>query len=209
MAEKLLQVSAIKLQPELPFVWGSGWNSPIYNDHRRILSYPDIRNLFKVETAKVIIEKFPETQAVASVSTGAIPLGMLVADVLGLPFVYVRESPKDHGLENTIEGNLKPGQKVILIEDLITTGANAVRAYHAVEDAGCEVIGLVTIFTYEFPMAVKRIKDADLRMHSLINYSDMLAAALEYDYIREKDLEQFRKWREDPANWVPDSKFGL
>ncbi|MDE5806692.1 MAG: orotate phosphoribosyltransferase [Muribaculaceae bacterium] len=210
LAEKFLQVSAIKLQPDIPFVWGSGWNSPLYNDHRRILSYPDLRNQVKVFIAKAIIEKFPETQAIASVSTGSIPLGTLAADTLGLPFCYVRDTPKDHGLENQIEGNLKPGWKVVLIEDLITTGANSVRAKEAVENAGCETLGLISIFSYEFPMSVKRIKDADLRTISLINYSDMLDAAVEMEYIRPRDLETIEEWRQDPSNWVPEpiqSKF--
>ncbi|MDE6297078.1 MAG: orotate phosphoribosyltransferase [Muribaculaceae bacterium] len=204
LAEKFLQVSAIKLQPDIPFVWGSGWNSPLYNDHRRILSYPDLRNQVKVIIAKTIIEKFPETQAIASVSTGSIPLGTLAADALGLPFSYVREAPKDHGLENQIEGNLKPGWKVVLIEDLITTGANSVRAKEAVENAGCEALGLISIFSYEFPMSVKRLKDADLRSYSLINYSDMLEAALQMDYIRKQDLDTIEEWRRDPANWIPE-----
>ncbi|MBD5329057.1 MAG: orotate phosphoribosyltransferase [Bacteroides sp.] len=203
LAEKFLQVSAINLQPDIPFVWGSGWNSPLYNDHRRILSYPDLRNHVKVIIAKTIIDKFPDTQAIASVSTGAIPLGTLAADALGLPFCYVRDTPKDHGLENQIEGNLKPGWKVVLIEDLITTGANSVRAKEAVENAGCEALGLISIFSYEFPMSVKRIKDADIRSISLINYSDMLDAAVEMEYIRPRDLDTIEEWRQDPSNWVP------
>lgn len=205
LAEKFLQVSAIKLQPEIPFVWGSGWNSPIYNDHRRALSYPDLRNILKVEIAKIIIENFPDAQAVASVSTGAIPLGTLAADTLGLPFAYVRDTPKDHGLENRIEGNLRPGQKVVLIEDLITTGSNSVRAKEAVEASGCDPVGLVSIFSYEFPDAVKRLKDADIHMIPLIGYAAMLDAAVDLEYIRTADLDTFRQWREDPANWVPDS----
>lgn len=205
LAEKLLQVSAIKLQPEIPFVWGSGWNSPIYNDHRRALSYPDLRNILKVEIAKIIVENFPDVQAVASVSTGAIPLGTLAADTLGLPFAYVRDTPKDHGLENRIEGNLRPGQKVVLIEDLITTGSNSVRAKEAVEASGCDPVGLVSIFSYEFPDAVKRLKDADIRMIPLIGYSAMLEAAVDLEYIRPSDLETLQLWREDPANWVPDA----
>ncbi|MDE6026833.1 MAG: orotate phosphoribosyltransferase, partial [Muribaculaceae bacterium] len=129
---------------------------------------------------------------------------------LGLAFCYVRDTPKDHGLENQIEGNLKPGWKVVLIEDLITTGANSVRAKEAVENAGCETLGLISIFSYEFPMSVKRIKDADLRTISLINYSDMLDAAVEMEYIRPRDLETIEEWRQDPSNWVPEpiqSKF--
>ncbi len=204
LAEKFLQVSAIKLQPEIPFVWGSGWNAPIYNDHRRILSYPQLRNLVKIELAKEIIERFPDAQVIAGASTSAIAIGALTADVIGMPFVYVRETPKDHGLENMIEGNLRPGQKVVILEDLVTTATNSVRAKDAIEMNGCEALGLVAIFSYEFPMAVKRLKDADLQMTSLIKYSDMLNAAVELDYIRPDDLATLQEWRKDPANWAPN-----
>lgn len=204
LAEKFLQVSAIKLQPEIPFVWGSGWNAPIYNDHRRILSYPQLRNLVKIELAKEIIERFPDAQVIAGASTSAIAIGALTADVIGMPFVYVRETPKDHGLENMIEGNLRPGQKVVILEDLVTTATNSVRAKDAIEMNGCEALGLVAIFSYEFPMAVKRLKDADLQMISLIKYSDMLNAAVELDYIRPDDLATLQEWRKDPANWAPN-----
>lgn len=204
LAEKFLQVSAIKLQPEIPFVWGSGWNAPIYNDHRRILSYPQLRNLVKIELAKEIVERFPDAQVIAGASTSAIAIGALTADVIGMPFVYVRETPKDHGLENMIEGNLRPGQKVVILEDLVTTATNSVRAKDAIEMNGCEALGLVAIFSYEFPMAVKRLKDADLQMTSLIKYSDMLNAAVELDYIRPDDLATLQEWRKDPANWAPN-----
>ncbi|MDE6768502.1 MAG: orotate phosphoribosyltransferase, partial [Muribaculaceae bacterium] len=139
LAEKLLQISAIKLQPENPFVWGSGWNSPIYNDNRRILSYPDIRNYVKVEFARVILENFPEIEALAGVATGAIAFGAIVADILGIPYVYVRSTPKDHGLENLIEGNLKPGTKVVVLEDLVSTGGNSLKAVEVIRTYGCEV----------------------------------------------------------------------
>ncbi len=204
LAEKFLQVSAIKLQPEIPFVWGSGWNAPIYNDHRRILSYPQLRNLVKIELAKEIIERFPDAQVIAGASTSAIAIGALTADVIGMPFVYVRETPKDHGLENMIEGNLRPGQKVVILEDLVTTATNSVRAKDAIEMNGCEALGLVAIFSYEFPMAVKRLNDDDLQMTSLIKYSDMLNAAVELDYIRPDDLATLQEWRKDPANWAPN-----
>lgn len=204
LAEKLLQISAIKLQPDIPFVWGSGWNSPIYNENPRLLSYPDIRNLIKVEMAKIIVEHFPEVDAVASVSTGAIPIGAIVADVLGLPFLFVRSTPKDHGLENLIEGNLKPGQKVVLVDDLISTGASSVKAAEALRLAGGEVLGLTAIFNYEFPMAVKRLRDENIQLIPLVNYSSMLEVALESDYIRPEDIETLQEWRKDPANWVPN-----
>lgn len=203
LAEKLLQISAIKLQPDIPFVWGSGWNSPIYNENPRLLSYPDVRNLIKIEMAKVIVEQFPEADAIASVSTGAIPIGAIVADTLGMPFLFVRSKPKDHGLENLIEGNLKPGWKVVLIDDLISTGASSVKASGEIRLAGGEVVGLVAIFNYEFPMAVKRLRDENITLIPLVNYSDMLDVAVKAEYIRPEDLVTLQEWREDPASWVP------
>ena len=179
LAEKLLQISAIKLQPQNPFVWGSGWNSPIYNDNRRILSYPDIRNFVKVEFARVILENFPEIEALAGVATGAIAFGAIVADTLGIPYVYVRSTPKDHGLENLIEGNLKPGTKVVVLEDLVSTGGSSLKAVDVVRTYGCEVIGMACLFNYQFPMAVKRFRDANVNLISLCNYSTMIEVAEE------------------------------
>lgn len=206
LAEKLLQISAIKLQPDNPFIWGSGWNAPIYIENPRILSYPDIRNLIKIEMSKIIIENFPDADVIASVSTGAIPIGALVADNIGLPFLFVRSTPKDHGLENLIEGNLKPGQKVVLVDDLISTGASSVKASEELRLAGGEVIGLTSIFNFEFPMAVKRLRDANILLIPLVNYSAMLDAALDTEYICKQDLGTLQEWREDPANWVPNEK---
>lgn len=204
LAEKLLQIGAIKLQPEIPFVWGSGWNSPIYNESPRVLSFPDIRNIVKVELAKTIVEDYPEATVIASVSIGAIPIGMLAADALGLPFLYVRSQPKDHGLENLIEGNLRLGDKVVLIDDVISTGASSVKAASEVRLGGGEILGLVSIFNYEFPMAVKRLREADLTFVSLVDYSSMLETALEMDYIMVEDMDTLQEWRKDPANWVPN-----
>lgn len=203
LAEKLLQISAIKLQPENPFIWASGWNSPIYTDNRKTLSYPDIRNFIKVELSRLILENFPEAESIAGVATGAIAMGALVADTLGLPYVYVRSTPKDHGLENLIEGNLKPGQKVVVIEDLVSTGGSSLKAVEAIRNAGCEVAGMLSIFNYEFPVSVKRFKDANVNLISLSNYSAMLEAALETHYIADSDVETLKEWRKDPANWVP------
>lgn len=203
LAEKLLQISAIKLQPENPFTWASGWNSPIYTDNRKTLSYPDIRSFIKVELSRMILENFPEAESIAGVATGAIAMSALVADVLGLPYVYVRSTPKDHGLENLIEGNLKPGQKVVVIEDLVSTGGSSLKAVEAIRNAGCEVAGMLSIFNYEFPVSVKRFKDANINLISLSNYSTMLEVALETHYIAEQDVETLKEWRQDPANWVP------
>ena len=202
LAEKLLKISAIKLQPANPFVWASGWNSPIYTDNRKTLSYPEVRSFIKVEMCRLIMESFPAPDAIAGVATGAIAMGALVADTLGLPYVYVRSTPKDHGLENLIEGNLKPGQKVVVIEDLISTGGSSLKAVEAIRVAGCEVVGMAAIFTYGFPIAIQRFKDANVNLLTLSNYNAMLEAALETEYIREEDIDTLKEWRKDPANWT-------
>ncbi|MGN1172232.1 MAG: orotate phosphoribosyltransferase [Muribaculaceae bacterium] len=203
LAEKLLRIKAIKLQPMNPFVWASGWNSPIYTDNRKTLSYPDIRSFIKVELSRLILENFGEVEAVAGVATGAIAHGALVADNLGLPYAYVRSTPKDHGLENLIEGNLKPGQKVVVVEDLVSTGKSSLKAVEAIRQAGCEVLGMVAIFTYEFPVAAEQFKAAGVKLLTLSNYSAMLETALETKYIREADVETLKEWRTDPENWAP------
>ncbi len=204
LAEKLLKISAIKLQPDNPFTWASGWNSPIYTDNRKTLSYPDIRTFIKVELCRIIMENFETPDAVAGVATGAIAQGALVADELGLPYVYVRSTPKDHGLENLIEGNVKPGQKVVVIEDLISTGGSSLKAVEALRNAGCEVVGMAAIFTYGFPIAEKAFREANVNLCTLSNYNSMLQAALEINYIREQDIDTLAKWRHDPANWTPN-----
>lgn len=205
LAEKLLHISAIKLQPANPFVWVSGWNSPIYTDNRKTLSYPEIRSFIKVELCRLIMENFQNIDAVAGVATGAIAQGALVADTLGLPYVYVRSSPKDHGLENLIEGNLKPGQRVVVIEDLISTGGSSLKAVEAIRNAGCEVAGMAAIFTYGFPIAVKKFKAAKVDLVTLSNYNAMLEAALETNYISASDVETLQEWRKDPAAWQPNN----
>ncbi len=204
VAKKLLNIQAIKLQPENPFTWASGWNSPIYTDNRKTLSYPDLRTFIKIELCRLIAENFGEPDAIAGVATGAIAQGALVADELGLPYVYVRSTPKDHGLENLIEGNLKPGQKVVVIEDLISTGGSSLKAVEAIRNAGCQVVGMVAIFTYGFPVAEKAFKDANVKLITLSNYDAMLEAAVEIDYVKSSDLETLKLWRRDPANWTPN-----
>ncbi len=206
LAEKLLHISAIKLQPANPFVWASGWNSPIYTDNRRTLSYPDVRNFIKVELCRMILEHFPEVQAIAGVATGAIAQGALVADTLGLPYVYVRSAPKDHGLENLIEGDLKPGQKVVVIEDLVSTGGSSIKAVESIRNVGCEVIGMAAIFTYGFPTAARRFKAANVELVTLSNYNAMLEVAVDTNYIAASDLETLQEWRKDPANWRLENK---
>jgi orotate phosphoribosyltransferase len=202
LAEKLLGISAIKLQPDNPFTWASGWNSPIYTDNRKTLSYPEVRTFIKTEISRIILEDFANAEYIAGVATGAIAQGALVSDNLNLPYVYVRSAPKDHGLENLIEGNLKPGSKVVVIEDLISTGGSSLKAVEAIRAAGCEVVGMIAIFTYDFPVAQKSFKDAGVKLVTLSNYNAMLEAALNINYIKEADLETLKEWRKDPANWA-------
>ena len=200
-AEKLLKVKAIKLQPANPFTWASGWKSPIYCDNRKPLSYPSLRNFVKIEISRLILEKFGQVDAIAGVATGAIPQGALVADELNLPFVYVRSKPKDHGLENLIEGELRPGMKVVVIEDLVSTGGSSLKAVEALRQNGCEVIGMVASFTYGFQVAVEAFKAANVKLLTLTNYEAVLKVALDTDYIAEEDIEVLQAWRKDPANW--------
>ena len=203
LAEKLLSIKAIKLQPMNPFTWASGWNSPIYTDNRKTLSYPDVRSFIKVELSRLILENFRDVDAVAGVATGAIAVGALVADDLSLPYVYVRSTPKDHGLENLIEGTLKPGQKVVVIEDLVSTGMRSLKAVDAIRAAGCEVVGMLAIFPYGFPVAEERFKQAGVKLITLSNYNAMIEAAIKTGDIRDEDAETLKEWREDPENWTP------
>lgn len=200
-AEKLLKIKAIKLQPNNPFTWASGWKSPFYCDNRKTLSYPVLRNFVKVELSRVILERFGQVDAIAGVATGAIPQGALVADELNLPFVYVRSKPKDHGLENLIEGELRPGMKVVVIEDLVSTGGSSLKACEAIRQNGCEVIGMVASYTYGFDVAVQAFKDARIPLVTLTNYEAVLDVALKTNYITEEDVTVLNEWRKDPAHW--------
>ncbi|MBR0272801.1 MAG: orotate phosphoribosyltransferase [Bacteroidaceae bacterium] len=200
-AAKLLKVKAIKLQPTNPFTWASGWKSPFYCDNRKTLSYPDLRSFVKLETARIIMERFPEVEAIAGVATGAIPQGAMVADALALPFVYVRSKPKDHGLENLIEGELKPGMKVVVVEDLISTGGSSLKAVEAIRLNGCEVVGMVAAYTYGFAVAEKAFKDAKVELITLTNYEAVVEEALATGYIKANDVELLNAWRKDPAHW--------
>lgn len=200
-AEKLLKVKAIKLQPTNPFTWASGWKSPFYCDNRKTLSYPDLRSFVKIETSRLILERFPEAEAVAGVATGAIPQGAMVADTLNMPFVYVRSKPKDHGLENLIEGELKPGTKVVVVEDLISTGGSSLKAVEAIRNYGCEVVGMVASYTYGFDVAEKAFKEANVELVTLTNYEAVVAQALATGYIKEEDVELLNQWRKAPSEW--------
>jgi orotate phosphoribosyltransferase len=201
VAEKLLKIKAVKLQPNNPFVWASGWNSPIYCDNRKTLSYPQLRSYIKIELARLILEMYPEVEVIAGVATGAIAQAALVADVLGLPFVYIRPTPKDHGLENMIEGDLRPKQKVVVIEDLISTGGSSLKAVEAIRNDGSEVLGMVAIFTYGFPVADQKFKKAKVKLTTLCTYDAVLSEALSTNYISEDDIETLQEWRQNPSTW--------
>ncbi len=200
-AEKLLGIKAIKLQPTNPFTWASGWKSPIYCDNRKLMSYPSIRDFVKVEFARLILEKYPRTDAIAGVATGGIAPGALVADLLGLPFVYVRSSPKGHGLENLIEGDLKPRQKVVVIEDLVSTGGSSLKAVEAIRSNGSDVLGMLAVFTYGLPHSVNSMREARVELTTLSDYDAVLDEALATDYIDESELHTLQDWRNDPGNW--------
>ena len=202
-AEKLLKIKAIKIQPENPFTWASGWKSPFYCDNRKTLSYPSLRNFVKLEISRIVLEKFGEVDAIAGVATGAIPQGALVAEELNLPFVYVRSTPKDHGLENLIEGELRPGMKVVVIEDLISTGGSSLKAVEAIRRDGCEVIGMVAAYTYGFDVAAEAFKKAKVNLITLTNYEAVLEVALKSEYIKEEDIPVLQAWRKDPSHWEP------
>lgn len=207
IASKLLKIKAVKLQPSNPFTWASGWKSPIYCDNRKTLSYPPLRNFIKLQLARIIREKYDQVDAIAGVATGAIAQGAMVAEELGLPFVYVRSSPKDHGLENLIEGDLKPGMKVVVIEDLISTGGSSLKAVEAIRADGSEVIGMLAIFTYDFPIANEAFRKAKVELTALSNYEAVLEMALSTNYIHESELKELQEWRKSPQTWSPKNSY--
>ncbi len=201
VAESLLQIKAIKLSPANPFTWASGWRSPIYCDNRRILSHPAVRDRVAQAFADRIAELYPQADVIAGVATGAIAHGVLAADRLRKPFIYVRSSPKAHGLSNQIEGEYAPGAKVVVVEDLISTGGSSLSAVEALRDAGCEVLGMVAIFTYGFDAAVRNFEQAKVALDTLSNYDTLITLALEQKYVGEGDVAALREWRLDPSNW--------
>ena len=200
-AAKLLEVKAVKLQPGQPFTWASGWKSPIYCDNRKTLSYPALRSFVKTELTRLVLENFPEAEAVAGVATGAIAQGALVADLLGKPFAYVRSKPKDHGMENLIEGTLPEGARVVVVEDLISTGGSSLKAVNALRRAGFQVVGMVASFTYGFPVAEEAFREAGVQLMTLSNYNAVVAEALRTGYIQESDIEMLSEWRKAPEKW--------
>jgi orotate phosphoribosyltransferase len=201
VAEMLLQIQAIKLNTEKPFTWSSGWKSPIYCDNRLSLSYPSIRQAIKTALASAIRENFYTAEAIAGVATAGIAPGALVADALELPFLYVRPKPKDHGMTNLIEGKISKGQKVVVVEDLVSTGGSSLKSVEALRDAGFEVVGMVSIFNYGFDIATQNFKNANVTLISLSDYSHLLTSALNEKYITEDQLISLKAWRVDPANW--------
>lgn len=202
-AEVLLQINAIKLSPQEPFAWASGWKSPIYCDNRIILSYPTIRNYVREEMAKYIEKEYGKPDVIAGVATGAIGIGMLVAEYLNLPFIYVRPTAKGHGRQNQIEGFIESGQNVVVIEDLISTGKSSLNAVTALKDAGINIKGMVAIFTYNFNVAKENFEKEGIRLNTLSNYENLIEQALETNYISKEESKTLSEWNTNPSEWSP------
>lgn len=200
-ADKLLQIEAIKLSPEQPYTWASGWKSPIYCDNRKVLSHPYIREYIKSELCNVVFEKFPEADLIAGVATAGIAWGAMVADQLKLPFIYVRPMPKEHGLGNQIEGAYSANQKVVVLEDLVSTGKSSLQVVDVLKNSGLEVIGMVSIFNYRFDVATEAFEKANVALYSLTDYPTLLESAKSRGIVAEDQQEVLLKWRQDPANW--------
>ncbi|MGB0887531.1 MAG: orotate phosphoribosyltransferase [Vicingaceae bacterium] len=201
IAESLLQIKAIKLNPTTPFQWASGWKSPIYCDNRKTLSYPPVRTFIRQQFVEAINERYPNVEVIAGVATGGIALGALVAEAMGLPFVYVRSASKGHGMQNMIEGDIANNQKVVVIEDLISTGGSSLKAVAALREEGCDILGMVAIFTYGFELAENNFKESKCDLVTLSDYDSMLKAAVKANYVSENALESLAQWRVNPAKW--------
>jgi len=201
IADYLLQIKAIKLQPSNPFTWASGWKSPIYCDNRKTLSFPEVRSFTSEKFAEYVRNLYPDAEIIAGVATGAIAHGVLTADKLNLPFIYVRSGAKEHGLGNQIEGYFEPGRKVVVIEDLVSTGGSSLGAVKALREAGCDVLGMLAIFTYEFERAADGFAAQGCKLDTLGNYSTLIETALSSGYIGESELETLKRWRTDPSGW--------
>jgi len=199
--DNLLQIKAIKLQPENPFTWASGWKSPIYCDNRKTLSYPHVRECLKQAFAEKIKAQYPDVEVIAGVATGAIAVGVLVAEALNLPFIYVRSASKDHGLGNQIEGYYEEGQKVVVIEDLISTGGSSLKAVEALRAANINVLGMLAIFTYQFNVSVEAFANAKCKVDTLTNYTALVELATERNYITPAQMESLKEWRQHPDTW--------
>jgi orotate phosphoribosyltransferase len=203
IAEMLLKIEAIKLNTRKPFTWSSGWKSPIYCDNRLSLSYPHVRNAIKDGLIHAIRENFYTAESIAGVATAGIAQGAIVADAMNLPFLYVRPKPKDHGMENLIEGKITKGQKVVVVEDLVSTGGSSLKTVSALREAGFQVLGMISIFNYGFDIATRNFYEADVSLISLSDYSHLLPQALNQKYITEEQVTSLKAWRVDPSNWKP------
>ena len=201
VAKSLMDIKAVMLRPEKPFVWASGWNSPIYCDNRRLLSYPEARENVCRWMADIITAKYPDAEVIAGVATGAIAYGMMVAEVLGLPYVYVRPKPKDHGTGAQVEGDLPEKARVVVVEDLISTGGSSLAAVDALQKAGANVLGMVAIFTYNFIKSRRAFENANIELHTLSHYEALLETAVEENYIKPEYLEILKEWRINPEIW--------
>jgi len=201
VTKRLLAINTIKIQPDTPFTWASGWKAPIYCDNRKVLSYPETRTFICNQFVNLVREKYPNAEAIAGVATGAIAMGVLIAEVLQLPFIYVRSKPKGHGLENLIEGDIQPGTKVVIIEDLISTGGSSLSAAEAVRNYGAEVLGMLAIFTYNFSLAANNFKEANIELTTLSNYNLLLKLAYDSGEITDAQLESLNNWRKSPQTW--------
>ncbi len=202
-AEKLLQIKALHVNLQKPYTWASGWRSPVYCDNRKVLSFPYVRDFVKSELANMILEQYPDAEVIAGVATAGIAHGVMAADLLKLPFVYVRAKPKEHGMGNQVEGVLLPGQKVVVVEDLISTGKSSLQVVDVLREQGAEVLGMCGLFTYGFPVADEAFAKAGLPLHTISNYTALMEVAEEQQLVRPEDKEILAKWREDPANWQP------
>ncbi len=201
IAQQLLQINAIKLNPAKPYTWASGWKSPIYCDNRKTLSYPEVRQSICEAFVKIIAEKYPNADGIAGVATGAIAHGVLVAEKMDLPFIYIRSSAKGHGMENLIEGAYTSGQRFVVVEDLVSTGGSSLKAVEALRTAGCEVLGMTAIFSYGFPAAVDNFLKGVVQLDTLSNYSALIQVASETGYITSDDMETLKAWRKAPEKW--------
>ncbi len=200
-AEKLLQIKALQINLQKPYVWASGWNSPVYCDNRKVLSYPYVRDFVKSELANMVLEHFPDAEVIAGVATAGIAHGVMAADLLKLPFIYVRSKPKEHGMGNQIEGYMEPGKKVVVVEDLVSTGKSSLQAVDAIRAAGGEVIGMCALFTYGFNAAADAFQQANVPLHTISNYNALMEVAEEQKLIASEQKASLEQWRIDPASW--------
>lgn len=196
-----MQIKALQVNLQEPYIWASGWKSPVYCDNRKVLSYPYIRDFVKSELANMVLEHFPDADVIAGVATAGIPHGAMAADLLKLPFIYIRSKPKAHGMGNQIEGVLEPGQRVVVIEDLVSTGKSSLEAVDAIRAAGGEVIGMCALFTYGFDISASAMEEANVPLHTISNYTALMDVCAEQDLITEEQKQSLEQWRQDPAGW--------